>query len=58
MKDLKKEIGDFKMDNLQDENEKDIYGLIQESRAPIGLHVDAGFEPRNQIYKQSSNSFI
>ncbi len=50
---LKKKIGDFKMDNLQDENGKDIYGLIQESRAPIGLHVDAGFELKNQIYKQS-----
>ena len=50
---LKKEIGDFKMDNLQDENGKDIYGLIQESYAPIGLHVDAGFESKNQIYKQS-----
>jgi len=41
------------MDNLQDENGKDIYGLIQESYAPIGLHVDAGFELKNQIYKQS-----
>ena len=50
---LKKEIGDFKMDNLQDENGKDIYGLIQESHAPIGLHVDAGFELKSQIYKQS-----
>ena len=50
---LKKEIGDFKMDNLQDENGKDIYGLIQESHAPIGLHVDAGFEFKNEIYKQS-----
>ena len=50
---LKKEIGDFKMDNLQDENGKDIYGLIQESYSPIGLHVDAGFEPKSQIYKQS-----
>ena len=50
---LKKEIGDFKLDNLQDENGKDIYGLIQESYAPIGLHVDAGFEIKNQIYKQS-----
>jgi len=50
---LKKEIGDFKMDNLQDENGKDIYGLMQESHAPIGLHVDAGFELTNQIYKQS-----
>tara|TARA_Y100000590_G_scaffold105063_1_gene119537 strand:- start:4199 stop:4906 length:708 start_codon:yes stop_codon:yes gene_type:complete len=50
---LKNEIGDFKMDNLQDENGKDIYGLIQESHAPIGLHVDAGFELKNHIYKQS-----
>ena len=50
---LKKEIGDFKMDNLQDENGKDIYGLIQESYAPIGLHVDAGFEINSQIYKQT-----
>ena len=50
---LGKEIGDFKMDNLQDENGKDIFGLIQESHAPIGLHVDAGFELSNQIYKQS-----
>jgi len=50
---LKKEIGNFKMDNLQDENGKDIYGLIQESYAPIGLHVDAGFEVDSQIYKQS-----
>ncbi len=50
---LKNEIGEFKMDNLQDENGKDIYGLIQESYAPIGLHVDAGFEVKSQIYKQS-----
>ena len=50
---LKKEIGDFKMDNLQDDHGKDIYGLIQESHAPIGLHVDAGFELKNQIYKQT-----
>ena len=50
---LKNEIGDFKMDNLIDENGKEIYGLIQESYAPIGLHVDGGFELKNQIYKQS-----
>ncbi len=50
---LKKEIGEFKMDNLQDESGKDIFGLIQESYAPIGLHVDAGFEAQNLIYKQS-----
>ena len=50
---LKKEIGDFKMDNLKDESGKDIYGLIQESYSPIGLHVDGGFELKNQIYRQS-----
>ena len=50
---LKREIGNFKMDNLQDENGRDIYGLIQESYAPIGLHVDAGFESKSQVYKQS-----
>ena len=50
---LKKEIGNFKMDNLKDENGKDIFGLIQESYNPIGLHVDAGFELNNQIYKQT-----
>ena len=41
------------MDNLLDENGKDIYGLIQESYAPIGLHVDAGFEAKSKVYKQS-----
>ena len=50
---LRNEIGNFKMDNLKDENGKDILGLIQESYAPIGLHVDGGFELNNQIYKQS-----
>ena len=50
---LQNEIGNFKMDNLKDENGKDILGLIQESYAKIGLHVDGGFELNNQIYKQS-----
>ncbi len=50
---LEKEIGSFKMDNLKDENGKDIFGLIQESYSPIGLHVDAGFEMESQIYKQT-----
>ena len=50
---LQNEIGNFKMDNLKDENGKDILGLIQESYAQIGLHVDGGFELNNQIYKQS-----
>ena len=48
---LKKEIGSFKMDNLKDENDQDILGLIQESYSPIGLHVDGGFDLNNQIYK-------
>ena len=50
---LEKEIGTFKMDNLKDEDGRDILGLIQESYAPIGLHVDGGFELKNQIYKQT-----
>jgi len=50
---LKNEIGDFKMDNLKAEDGKDIYGLIQESHSPIGLHVDSGFDLKNLIYKQS-----
>ena len=50
---LAEQIGSFKMDNLKDENGNDILGLIQESYAPIGLHVDGGFELTNQIYKQS-----
>ena len=50
---LKNEIGDFKMDNLKDEDGKDIYGLIQESYNPIGLHVDAGFNFDNLIYRQT-----
>ena len=50
---LEKEIGSFKMDNLKDEEDRDILGLIQESYAPIGLHVDGGFELKNQIYKQT-----
>ena len=37
------EIGNFRMDNLKDENDNDILGLFQESYNPIGLHVDAGF---------------
>ena len=50
---VSEEIGHFKLDNLKDENGKDILGLIQESYNPIGLHVDAGFEINNQIYKQT-----
>ena len=50
---LEREIGKFQMDNLKDEKGKDIFGLIQESYAPIGLHVDAGFEINSQIYKQT-----
>ena len=47
------EIGEFKMDNLKDENNEDILGLFQESYNPIGLHVDAGFNLEETIYKQT-----
>ena len=33
--------------------EKIFLVLFQESYNPIGLHVDAGFEVNNQIYKQT-----
>ena len=46
-------IGDFRMDNLKDENDNDILGLFQESYNPIGLHVDAGFNLNEIIYKQT-----
>ena len=50
---LESEIGDFKMDNLKDENNEDILGLFQESYNPIGLHVDAGFNLNEIIFKQT-----
>ena len=50
---VKNEIGHFKMDNLKDEKNEDILGLFQESYDPIGLHVDAGFNSEEIIYKQT-----
>ena len=52
-KKVKNEIGDFKMDNLKDEKNDDILGLFQESYNPIGLHVDAGFDLNEIIFKQT-----
>ncbi len=50
---VKSEIGEFKMDNLKDEKSEDILGLFQESYNPIGLHVDAGFNLDEIIFKQT-----
>ena len=50
---VKNEIGDFRMDNLKDEKNDDILGLFQESYNPIGLHVDAGFNLDEVIFKQT-----
>ena len=50
---VKNEIGDFKMDNLKDEKNSDILGLFQESHNPIVLHVDAGFNLDEIIFKQT-----
>ena len=49
---IQREIGEFKFDNLKTEDGKEILGLIQESYAPIGLHVDSGFDLNTQIFKQ------
>ena len=50
---LKNEIGEFKYDNLKTDDGNDILGLFQESYNPIGLHVDAGFNSNEIIYKQT-----
>lgn len=50
---VRNEIGDFRMDNLKDEKNDDILGLFQESYNPIGLHVDAGFNLDEIIFKQT-----
>ena len=50
---VRNEIGDFRMDNLKDEKDEDILGLFQESYNPIGLHVDAGFNLDEIIFKQT-----
>jgi hypothetical protein len=50
---LKNEIGDFKYDNLKDDNGNEILGLFQESYNPIGLHIDGGFDYKDLIYKQT-----
>ena len=50
---VRNEIGEFKMDNLKDQENRDILGLFQESYNPIGLHVDAGFDLNEIIYKQT-----
>ena len=52
-KKVSNEIGEFKMDNLKDEKNQDILGLFQESYNPIGLHVDAGFNLDEIIFKQT-----
>ena len=46
-------IGNFKMDNLITEDKKECFGLFQESYNPIKLHVDAGFNFKDLIYKQT-----
>ena len=50
---VKNQIGNFRMDNLKDEKNNDILGLFQESYNPIGLHVDAGFNLNEIIFKQT-----
>ena len=50
---VKNEIGDFKYDNLKDNNGNEILGLFQESYNPIGLHIDGGFNFEDLIYKQT-----
>ena len=55
---LKNEIGDFKMDNLKSDDGKDIYGLIQESYEPIGLHFDSGFNFANAAFQSHTRILL
>ncbi|MGA0214525.1 MAG: hypothetical protein ACO3IY_03170 [Pelagibacteraceae bacterium] len=50
---IKNEIGDFQMDNLNEPDGTECLGLFQESFNPIGLHVDAGFNLKDVIFKQT-----
>ena len=50
---IKNEIGDFQMDNLNEPDGTECLGLFQESFNPLGLHVDAGFNLKDIIYKQT-----
>ena len=50
---LKETLGDFKMDNLKDENNNDFFGIIHESFSPLKLHVDSGFGEEDLVYKQA-----
>jgi len=49
---IRKVIGDFKMDNLKDENGNDFFGIFHESFSPLPLHVDSGFDVDALISKQ------
>ena len=50
---LKEVLGDFKMDNLKSDKGEDFLGLFHESFSPLKLHVDAGFQENDIIYKQA-----
>ena len=50
---IKREIGDFTMDNINEKDGTECLGLFQESFNPIGLHVDGGFNLKDIVYKQT-----
>jgi hypothetical protein len=54
---LKRVLGDYKMDNLNSEDGKELFGLYHESFNPLPLHVDSGFIPKDLIYKQALTPF-
>tara|TARA_B100001057_G_scaffold42495_1_gene38021 strand:- start:2875 stop:3573 length:699 start_codon:yes stop_codon:yes gene_type:complete len=50
---LRKEIGEYKMDNPLTKDGHESLGLFQESHSPVNLHVDTGFDFEKIIYKQT-----
>jgi hypothetical protein len=50
---LKEIIGEYEMDNPETKEDSKSLGLFQESRMPVTLHVDTGFDFDKIIYKQT-----
>ena len=52
MKKVKKNIGNFKLDNPKTKSGLGSFGLFQESYKPVNLHADTGFDLKKIIFKQ------
>ena len=53
LKNLKLHLGEFELDNPRNKDGLESLGLFQESKKPVSLHVDSGFNFDKIIYKQT-----